>query len=331
MINESGIDFSNQMKKKILITGVTGFVGKNLLLYLKNSSDYEITGVSRKKSKLKNLDNFLDYGLTYEELFEQKKSYHYVIHLAGQVIKISKNHSSDHQYRKANFELTKKIYRHFLDDHVSEKFIFLSSIHVLTEVPDCIIDEDYVPAPFTPYGRSKFEAEQYIKSVEHTGKEIYILRPTMIHGPGNKGNLKSLYDYLNSGLPYLFGAVNNKRSFLSIENLCFVLKEIVDNDIEGGLYHIADDEATETHELIDRISSISGVKTRKYFIPLPLLQFFAKIGYYLPIPFDIHRYGKLTTDFIVKNDKIKQAIGKPLPITAEEGMTRTIQSFIEKR
>lgn len=319
------------MKKKILITGITGFVGKNLLLYLKKGNDYEITGVSRKKSKLTSLNKVLDYELSYEELFEQKKSYHCVIHLAGQVIKISENHSSDRQFREANFELTKKVYRHFLNDFYSEKFIFLSSIHVLTEIPNCVIDENYIPEPFTPYGRSKFEAEQYIESTDHTDKKIYILRPTMIHGPGNKGNLKSLYNYLNSGFPYLFGAANNKRSFLSIENLCFVLNEIVDNEIEGGLYHIADDEPTETHELIDRISKISGVKTRKYYIPLPLLRMFAKIGNFLPIPFDIHRYGKLTTDFIVKNDKIKQAIGKSLPVTSEEGMTRTIQSFIDNR
>lgn len=331
MVNESVNGFSDQMKKKLLITGVTGFVGKNLLLYLKNSNEYEITGISRKKSKLENLKSVLDHGITYEELFEQKESYDCVIHLAGQVIKISENQSSDRQYRDANFELTKKIYRHFLNDLNSEKFIFLSSIHVLTEAPDCVIDENYIPAPFTPYGRSKFDAEQYIKSTDHTGKKIYILRPTMIHGPGNKGNLKSLYNYLNSGYPYLFGAANNKRSFLSIENLCFVLKEIVDNDIEGGLYHLADDEPTETHELIDKISSISGMNTRKYYIPLPLLRILAKMGNFLPIPFDIHRYGKLTTDFIVKNDKIKQAIGKPLPITSEEGMTRTIQSFIDNR
>jgi len=319
------------MKKKILITGVTGFVGKNLLRYLKKNDDYEITGVSRKKSKLDFLNNWLDHGISYEELFVQKKSYQAVIHLAGQVIKISENQSSDKQYRKANFELTRKIYSYFLNDSKSQKFLFLSSIHVLTEVPDCVIDEEYVPAPFTPYGRSKYEAERYIESTDHTGKQIYILRPTMIHGPGNKGNLKSLYNYLNSGWPYLFGAANNKRSFLSIENLCFILKEIIDNDIESGLYHLADDEPTETQELINKITTVSGIKTRKYYIPLPLLRFIAKIGNYLPIPYDIHRFGKLTTDFIVKNDKIKQAIGKPLPISAEDGMTRTIQSFINNQ
>ncbi len=331
MGNELVIGFSDQMKKKILITGVTGFVGKNLLHYFRDTIHYEITGVSRKKSKLKGLNSLLDYGISYKDLFNQNKSYDCVIHLAGQVIKISENQSSDKLYREANFELTKKIYKHFLNNDDSKKFIFLSSIHVLTEVPDCVIDEDYVPEPFTPYGRSKFEAEQYIESTNHTGKNIYILRPTMIHGPGNKGNLKSLYDYLNSGLPYLFGAANNKRSFLSIENLCFVIKEIIDNDIESGLYHIADDEPTETLELIDKISAISGKKTRKYNIPLSILRVFAILGNYLPIPFDIHRYGKLTTDFVVKNDKIKQAIGKPLPITAEEGMTRTIKSFINNQ
>lgn len=318
------------MIKKILITGVSGFVGKNLLEYLRNSGEYYITGVSRDIERLKNLSNHLDEGISYKQLFENWQSFNQIIHLAGQVIKKEEDPSSDSLYKEANYDLTCKIYDQFLQDEQSEKFIFLSSIHVLTEIPDRVIDESYPPMPFTPYGRSKYEAEKYIIANESSKKKAYILRPTMIHGPGNKGNLKSLYNYIISGLPYLFGAANNSRSFLSIDNLCFVLKEILDNEIEEGLYHIADDEPTKTHELIDKISKISGVKSRKYNIPLPLLRTFAKMGNYLSFPFDSHRYGKLTSDFVVKNDKIKKAIAKPLPVTSDEGMNKTIESFLEE-
>jgi len=317
------------MKKKILITGITGFVGRNLLGYLRQHGNYHITGVSRTKAKLYNLSDPLDEAITYDELFKNKTTHQIVIHLAGQVIKREEKKDLDSEYRSANYQLTKKIYDHFLKDNQSGKFIFLSSIHVLTEIPEKIIDESYSPVPFTYYGRSKFDAENYIKSNQKENKHSYILRPTMIHGPGNKGNLKSLYDYLISGRPYLLGAINNKRSFLSIENLSFVIKEIIDHDIKDGLYHISDDEPTETHQLIELISEISGVKTRMYNIPLPLMYLFAYIGNFLPIPFDIHRYGKLTSDFIVKNDKIKKAINKTLPISAEEGMKRTIESFVD--
>lgn len=319
------------MIKRILITGASGFVGKNLLEYLRDRGEYHITGVSRNVERLNGLSDLLDEGISYDQLFESKLSYNHVVHLAGQVIKKEEDQSSDSLYREANYDLTCKMYDYFLKDEYSEKFVFLSSIHVLTEIPDQIIDESYPPMPFTPYGRSKYEAEKYIVANESTTKKAYILRPTMIHGPGNRGNLKSLYNYIISGLPYLFGAANNSRSFLSIDNLCFILKEILDNEIKEGLYHIADDEPTKTHNLIDKISKMSGVKSRIYDIPLLLLRAFARLGNYLPIPFDSHRYGKLTSDFVVKNDKIKQAIGKPLPVTADEGMNKTIESFLEAK
>ncbi|MEX0598916.1 MAG: NAD-dependent epimerase/dehydratase family protein, partial [Candidatus Paceibacterota bacterium] len=275
---------------KVLITGVSGFIGSYLLNYLRENGKYHITGLSREPEKLS--DN-LDSKLSYEDVFNSAYNYHIYIHLAGQVIKEDRNIAEDH-YKSANYSLTKKVYDRFLNDELSKKFIFLSSIHVLTEIPETIIDESYIPEPFTAYGRSKFKAENYIISNRIDKKHVYILRPTMIHGPGNKGNLKSLYDYLIAGWPYLFGAANNKRSFLSIENLSFILMEFIDNDIEDGLYHISDDEPTLTLDLINHISKISGVKVKVINIPLIFLRVIAYISNYLPVPFDIHRYGKLT-------------------------------------
>lgn len=318
------------MKYKILITGYTGFVGQNLLEYLQKENRYHITGVTRDKT-VKNYGRFIpDNIITYSELFEIKNKYESIIHLAGQVIKENEDHNSELEYIKANYYLAKNIYDYFLTDNITEKFIFLSSIHVLTEIPDRIIDESYPPIPFTSYGRSKYQAENYILSRQSEKKHTYILRPTMIHGPGNKGNLKSLYRYLSAGWPYLLGSINNKRSFLSIENLCFVIREIINNDIEDGLYHIADDDPTETHQLIHDISKISGKNIKKYNIHVKLLRLLAILGNYTPIPFDVHRFGKLTSDFIVKNDKIKSAIGKPLPVTSKEGMRRTLESFVNE-
>lgn len=318
------------MKKKILITGFTGFVGQNLLEYLQKESIYHITGVTRDKTVSNTERCIPDNIITYSELFKVQNNFDSIIHLAGQVIKENEDLNFDLEYKKANYNLTKNIYDYFLKDNKTEKFIFLSSIHVLTEIPNRIIDESYPPVPFTPYGRSKYQAENYILSKQFEDKHTYILRPTMIHGPGNKGNLKSLYTYLNAGWPYLLGSVNNKRSFLSIENLCFVIKEIINNDIEDGLYHIADDEPTETHQLIRDISEISGQNIKKFNIHIKLLRLLAIIGNYTPIPFDIHRYGKLTSDFIVKNDKIKAAIGKPLPVSSREGMRQTLRSFVNE-
>lgn len=316
-----------RLNNTVLITGFNGFVGRNLVQYLKKSDKYHITGVTRDKNKIKTSKHQIDDIITYEELLGHENGFKIVIHLAGQVIKSGDNDSAEESYNNANYELTKLVYDRFNSSNISQKFIFLSSIHVLTEKPNSAIDESYPPKPFTYYGKSKFKAETYLIENKCSEKKTYILRPTMIHGPGNKGNLRSLYNYVTTGAPYFYQTLENQRSFISVENLCFILNELISNNVEEGLYHLADDSPTKTIDLLQTISDVSGMKIRRIKIPRFVLNLLSKVGEYLPIPFDESKYVKLTSDFIVDNSKIKQAIDKPLPISAREGIRHTIESF----
>src|SRR3546814_3353608 len=107
-----------------------------------------------------------------------------------------------------------------------------------------MLSEDMMPAPQTPYGQSKWRAEQYLNSqLLPAGKRLFILRPCMIHGPGNKGNLNLLYQVVSKGLPWPLAAFDNERSFLSTDNLNYIIKRILeDADIPGGTYNLADDD-----------------------------------------------------------------------------------------
>lgn len=315
------------MSKTILVTGFSGFIGVNLIQYLKNIDKYHITGVTRNKNKYDISKYKIDNIITYEELFKSAENFDIVIHLAGQVIESGYKNSAEELYNEANFELTKSVFDYFNLSSSGQKFIFLSSIHVLTDMPNQIIDESYTPEPFTYYGKSKFKAERYLFENKLDERKTYILRPTMIHGPGNKGNLRALYNYINTGFPFFYQTLENKRSFLSIENLCFVINELIYNDIEDGLYHLADDSPTKTADLLKIISEESGAKVRKVKIPGFVLSLLSILGDYLPIPFDKSRYIKLTSDFLVSNKKIIHAIGKPLPVQSEDGIRMTIQSF----
>jgi len=314
------------MNQDVVITGVRGFVGRNLKKYLSNHSDYNLIGASRNKKALEINKIGLHSICSYDEIYAGKHQFDSYVHLAGKVIDVAKKgHEED--YYKVNFEQTKNIFNRFLEDPKAKKFIFVSTIHVLTEKPNRILDENFPPKPFTPYGKSKFLAENYIKDNCKEDKKFYILRPSMIHGPGNKGNLNLLYGLVSRGLPYPIGKINNKRSFVSIDNFSFIINEILSNEIEKGLYHIADDDPTYTHELIHLIASEIGVKPKILNINLSLLKFAAQLGNYLPIPLNEHRLQKLTGDFIVSNKKIKKAIGKKLPVKSEEGIKKTIRSF----
>lgn len=317
------------MNKEILITGISGFIGSNLKDYLKKDPHMHISGASRSRSKIEYLKAGIKEIYSNKQLFKKRPGFDVYIHLSGKVYN-ARDKKNEKEYYKANYEMTKRFIDLFSSDKRAKSFIFLSTIHVLTENPKVVLDESYPPKPFTPYGKSKFKAENYIQEHCPPDKNYYILRPSMIHGPGNKGNLNLLYKLVSLGIPYPVGAYNNKRSFVSIENLCFIIKEIIQQEIEPGLYHVADDNPTYTHDLVKMIAETTGKKGRTWDVSPRVLNAFAKIGNVIPFFINEHRLNKLTGDFIVSNSKIKKALGKPLPIQADEGLIKTLKSLSKK-
>ena len=160
------------------------------------------------------------------------------------------------------------------------------------------------------------------------GKRVFILRPCMIHGPGNKGNLNLLYQLVSKGIPWPLGAFENKRSFCSIDNLMFIIKELIEReDILSGVYNVTDDDALSTNEVISILAESQNRKPKICNVSKVLILAVAKIGYVLRLPLNEERLHKLTDSYIVSNQKIKLAIGKPLPISSKDGLLKTFISF----
>nr|WP_315155990.1 NAD-dependent epimerase/dehydratase family protein [uncultured Flavobacterium sp.] len=294
---------------KITITGATGFVGKNLKDYLETS--HEI--------------NPINVRYVPNQEFELKG--HAIIHLAGKAHDLKKV-SNPQDYYEANFELTKQLFDAFLDSE-AKVFIFMSTVKAVADTVDGVLTEDTVQNPKTHYGKAKYQAEQYILSKElPSDKRVYILRPCMIHGPGNKGNLNLLYKLAVKGFPWPLGAFENKRSFLTVENLCFIIKELLENkDVASGVYHLADDESLSTNELMELMGKCLERKSVIWKIPSVLVVSISKLGDYLYLPLNSERLDKLTESYLVSNIKIKKAIQKELPVSAKEGFVNTIKSF----
>lgn len=296
-------------KMKIAITGSSGFVGQNLQDYLK--VDHEI-----KNLQIRFLaDQYFNLDVNA------------VIHLAGKAHDLKKV-SKPSDYYEANFELTKQLFDSFLDSK-AEVFIFMSSVKACADKIEGLLCEENNANPKTHYGISKFQAEKYILSKElPNDKRVYIIRPCMIHGPGNKGNLNLLYSMVLKGLPWPLGAFSNQRSFLSVENLCFVIKELIENHTIGsGIYHVADDKAISTNNLIEILSDVLERKCTILKIPVPLINGISRIGDFLHLPLNSERLQKLTENYVVSNEKIIKAIGKPLPVSTYEGLIKTFKSF----
>lgn len=294
---------------KVFITGSTGFVGQNLISSL-------------KKDDVCLLDRNQLSNITIREL-ETADS---IIHLAGKAHDLKKTSSPD-EYYAVNFELTKKLYNAFLKSD-AKKFIFISSVKACADSVNGILSEDDVPHPKTHYGKSKLMAEEYIKSqLLPEGKSYYILRPCMIHGPGNKGNLNLLYKFVEKGIPYPLAAFENKRSFLSVENLCFVIKSLLVKDIPSGIYNVADDEALSTNEVVEILSESIGTKARLWKISSSFIRFIAKIGDKIKLPLNSERLDKLVENYVVSNEKIKSVLSTDFPIKSRDGLLQTADSF----
>jgi nucleoside-diphosphate-sugar epimerase len=297
------------MIKSIVITGGTGFVGINLNKYLKNTHTLQLLSVRYQLNQ--------SFNLTGDA----------IIHLAGKAHDLKKV-SQPSDYYEANYELTKQLFDAFLRSE-AQVFVFMSTVKAAADEVNGVLKEKDVPYPKTHYGIAKQQAEQYIlgQSLPEE-KRVYILRPCMIHGPGNKGNLNLLYQLVAKGLPWPLGAFENQRSFLSIENLCFVIKELLGNtSIPSGVYQVADDEALSTNELIQLIGKVLDKKSRILNLSKNAISLMAKLGDYLYLPLNSERLEKLTENYVVSNQKIIKAIGKELPISSEEGLIMTFKSF----
>jgi len=289
----------------IFITGSSGFVGANLKEYLGTS--YFISEFNR--------ENDLDIHSNV------------VIHLAGKAHDL-KNTCTPNEYYEVNTELAKKVFDAFLVSD-AKVFITLSSVKAVADEVEGELTEVHHPNPITHYGKSKLLAEEYIFSKKiPLGKRVYVLRPCMIHGPGNKGNLNLLFKLVSRNIPWPLGSFQNMRSFCSIDNLLFIIKEIMEReDIPSGVYNVADDEPLSTNDLIRLIAQSQNRKPRFLNLSMRFIADISKIGDKLHLPLNTERLKKLTSSYVVSNIKIKTALSKPLPVSSREGLLKTFKSF----
>lgn len=305
---------------KILITGIHGFVGSNLVEYLK--ADNEIYGLdivtNEKPGVVKTF--------TWDEL-DIMPEFDAIIHLAGKAHD-TKNKAAADVYFKVNTGLTQKVFDYFLSSKAN-KFVFFSTAKAAADRVEGVLTEDVVPSPVGPYGESKIAAENYILSKELSlDKQVYIFRPCMIHGPGNKGNLNLLYSVVSKGIPWPLGAFENRRTFTSIENMCYAVNGVLTKNVESGIYNMGDDEALSTNELIEEICKSLGKKSHIWRMPKGLMTNVAKVGGWLHLPLNPDRLQKLTENYESSNEKIRIALGVDrMPVSAREGLRRTLESF----
>ena len=321
----------------ILITGIHGFVGSNLVIALKEHHIlYGLDIVAPEKEGVVKTFAWEDIESTSFPM-QRLPQFDAIIHLAGKAHD-TKNQSVAQVYFDINTGLTQKIFDFFLES-TAKKFIFFSSVKAAADsVVGDALKEDVIPTPIGPYGESKIAAENYILDklkikneklkLHDDGKQVYILRPCMIHGPGNKGNLNLLYNVVKKGIPWPLGDFENKRSFTSIDNLCYVVEGLLTKNVASGIYHMGDDEALSTNELIALMCEAMGKEPHIWKMNKKMMESCAGLGTLLHLPLNTERLRKLTENYVVSNEKIKAALGiERMPVRAADGIMKTIKSF----
>lgn len=308
-------------KKNVLITGAFGFVGTNISKGL----DHNLIAVDVEAHDLQNYKAFY----TWKELDKiEWNKIDAIIHLAGKAHD-TKNTSEEQTYFDVNLGLTQKIFGFFLQSNAT-KFILFSSVKAVADrVSGEQLTEEDQPNPQTAYGKSKLAAENFILGQPlPANKKIYILRPCMIHGPGNKGNLNLLYQIAKKGIPWPLGGFDNKRSFVSIDNLVWTINQLLEKEVEQGIYQIADDQTLSTNRIIELIALANGKNPRIWKLNINIVRSIAKLGDQIGLPLNVERLNKLTESYVVSNQKLKLALAvKSMPVSADEGMKKTLKSF----
>lgn len=281
----------------VYITGITGFIGQNLSHYLGEN----VVGVNLRKQE--------------HLVFEKGAA---VVHLTGKAHDLKKT-SQASEYFAVNTELTKKVFDAFLVSDAGV-FVFMSTIKAA----------EGAGKQASAYSQSKYQAEKYILAQKvPPGKRVYILRPVMVHGPGNKGNLNVLFVAVKRLGIWPLAAFENQRSFVSVENLCFVIKELINHEnVASGVYAVADEEALSTNELVALAGEAIGKKVAFWKVPKGLVILLAKLGDVLPLPLNSERLEKLTENAVVDASPLLKALGiKSLPLRTLAGFKKTFESF----
>lgn len=260
------------MSDVILLTGGTGFVGKQLYSALIKS--HQVLCVLRNKRSA-------DYGECVEiseidkntQWSDALSGVNYVIHCAARV-HIMNDSSSDPltEFRAVNTEGTLNLARQAAETGV-KRFIFLSSIKVNGESTS---DSNPFTAfdsrrPEDPYGMSKSEAEEQLLALgKETGMEIVIIRPPLVYGEGVKANFASLMELVGKGFPLPFRAINqNKRSLVSVYNLVDLIKVCVDHpNAANQVFLVSDDDDLSTAQMVALMAKVQGKANLSLPVPV---------------------------------------------------------------
>lgn len=315
----------------ILVTGATGFVGSGVIMRLlqvkklvRAAARSEMHQFSEKVDRVRvgDLNPEIDWS-------DALSGIDCIVHLAARV-HVMRDEAVDPltEFRRVNVEGTLNLARQGALAGV-RRFVFVSSIKVNGEstVPGKPFSPDDPPDPQDPYGTSKYEAERaLLELVSETGMEVVIIRPPLVYGPGVKANFASMMSWLDRGVPLPLGSVNNKRSFVALDNLIDLIVTCLDHPKAANQTFLVSDGADmSTTQLLQRMGHALGKPARLIPVPVGVMQVAANLLGKGAVAQRL--FGSLQVD----SSKARDLLGWKPGVTVDVALRKTADAFYAAR
>lgn len=247
---------------RIAVTGANGFIGQSLCPFIQQHLEAELITVTRNPSIT--AANQLSFSASDEELISSLHNVDCLIHLAARA---HTNNSTWADFERDNITLSTRV-AHLCVAANIPRLIYLSSIKVNgnSTTGRAPFSADELPQPEDPYGQSKWASEEALKhATNHTKTELVIIRPPLVYGENNKGNLQAFAKLISSGIPLPFDGLNNQRDLVSVENLCSLILLAVTHPHAANQIFLVSDGITRSTKDIAKLLATQKNKHAIFF------------------------------------------------------------------
>lgn len=313
------------MTKRVLLTGATGFVGSMLCDSLAQSgyivrvalrSDCNVPVVVSERTVVGTINSATDWSAALHNV-------DFVLHIAARAHILGAESGNANLYMETNAHATRRLAEAAANAGV-HRLVFMSSVKVNGENSgDGLYGPDDAPHPSDAYGESKAMAEQSLRVIAaQSGMEVVCVRSPLVYGPGVRANFLRLLDWVDREWPLPLGAVRNRRSLVSLWNLCDLLVRVLEHPAAAGrTWMVSDGEDLSTPDLIRRIGKAMHRRVRLLPVPTPVLYF---AGSVLGRKAEVTRLcGSLAVDVTRTRDELQWSP----PVSLDEGLARTVSWY----
>ncbi|MFW2387361.1 MAG: NAD-dependent epimerase/dehydratase family protein [Polyangiales bacterium] len=321
---------------RVLVTGATGFIGGHLVPALE-AAGHDLTLALRDPESASRLPTAggarphrtvvvgeIDERTDWTDAVNGAEA---VVHLAARAHVLDDGATDEESFMRVNARGTARLADQSVRVGV-RRFLLLSSIGAVTASSAAPVTIDTPCAPETPYGRSKLAAEQAVSErLAGTQTSYTILRPTLVYGPSNPGNMERLVKLVARGLPLPLGSIENRRSFTFVKNLVELITTALSHPhAENATFLVADGTDLSTPELIRRIAAVTGSATRVLPFPVGLLRALANGAGSLSgmtgrsLPLDAAALSRLESSLYVDIEPLRATLDWTPPYSVDDGL-----------